>query len=424
MQEPDWETCSEQRRIQGFMRELFLWETPLRVKIGGATEVAEIVDLIEPEDQAQSGLRHLTLRVACSLPSGTWTICADDGRQKLRWTSAAIVQGDLATFEFPRALEIQTEARSQVSALGHDILSVFCQSGAITGPFIRAQTCAIRAFAKGCTRAWPHDLHLRRLERHNDRVVGHISAVRVGDGLIMITDVARNKPESGPTAKNFVGKAMADIAKFARDINPATRILIGWTPNHPLWRQFDRFLSEEGSANLLANFSTLYTRFTPASDEPHPAITLSPLASPSAHDHLSNMTEPAAVALALDLGVGEQFDVSNLAGALAQAGEIFDRYTFLVSRDKEPVAMALFPGLPSTWNLRKTCNCIWIFPFSGWSEQDRKDVYAAIQMTGEADNAPGVLEVTPIDGSAGFGKWLEWRMLNTDALMYFERWAA
>lgn len=418
----DWETCTDQRRIKGFMRELFLWETPLRVMVGVATEVAEIVDLIEPEEQSDPGPRRLKVRTPTRILADTWEVCAENERHKLRWTSTPIIEGDVATIAVPGSLDIQTLSCKPVKELGRDISSVFCQSGAITGPFIRAQRSEIRAFSNECSREWSNNLIIRRMEYHNDRVVGYISAVRVGDGLVMITDTARDRPENGPSAKNFIGRSMISIAEFAQKIDPGTRILISWAPNHPLWRDFDRFLKQQGSAKQLTNLSTLYTRFTPAPDQFRTAITLSPLPAQAAHNHFCHFAEPAAVALAKDWGVGEQFEFSKLSSLLAQAGATFDRKTYLVCRDNEPVAIALFPGLPPTWNLRKTCNCIWLFPFLGWCATDRMCAYPVIQMAPEASHAPGILEVAPMSGSAGIGKWLEWRMLGAGALMYFESW--
>ena len=420
-----WHRCTDRKQIHGILRELFLWDAPITVSLGAASHKGRIDDLDEPEDSSATSSRIIRLRHEVTIAPGSVVLSAQFGEDEIRWDAGLSVDEHLTTTPFPLGVEMRKVKKHVRAEPGDAVVSVFCRSGAITAPFIRAERAAIRTYARSWLRAWPMSLVTHRLERDADgRVVGHLCAVRMSDGLVMVTDVARTRLPNGTDAGPFMRDAIGGVVEFAGAIDPPVRIMIGWAPGHPLWAGFDGFISHAGSPFPTVAFSTLYTRFAEPTDISGGSNALSLLSAKDARELIEHLPQVGAKHLAEALGVGEPFANSRLAKELALASEPFERAAVLVRRENRSIALALFPGLPSTWNLRKTCSCVWLFPFNNWSADDRLDVYRTLRASNWVGGAPGVLEVTAVNGDPGAGKWLDWRIVEPAALSAFDGWAA
>lgn len=409
---------TEQRLIDGVMRELFLWSRV--IAIDGENYLFESIE--EPEEAFDAGRRALVLQ-GRPVPSDRAMCQSEHFEGHVSWRAHIETSEGRPLVFFPDKLIL--EENGLCPSMGQQVLSLFCRAGAITGQYIGANHRHLLEMMEAVNFPWENALVERFIEKSEECISGHLAAVRFLDNVWLVGDVARyvrsrngRDKDIAPSGQRFIGTSLTSLADRIGKVSDEPMFAICWRRGLKYWDMFETYLRGAGSEYLVKLFDTLYTRASARSERSFSeSITLLPIDDDGP---IPNRLDNEIKSL---LGIF-QFDLCTsplLGSALAAHGMQLSRQWLKLVMHQQAVGLAMVSGLPTSWNVRKTCNCTWVFPFFEWDMELRRAIYHALDNLVEA--SPGILEVgNPANGATGT-RWLRWCLFKKEGLNFFERWA-
>ncbi len=297
---------------------------------------------------ASSELRDTTLR---------FQISSAEAADRLKWLR-----------RLPSGSDVPT---SRTTATGADLIELFCQSGAFSSEYLRLNKAGALALQSGLSSGISESSWLHRwIERtHSGDARGHIGAVRIGDSLWHVGDLAGSPFSERKISDDFLPDFLTSFRDYCLVSSPCPRVILTWNDGHPYWKGYDEFLKQEGSRFVSASLKAFYTRMPKVlaaqSLEPDWEITEIQGSDHSLIDEMSQFLQGAGVmplARAFDFCV-ESFESPGLRSSIAEGKGSFDRRYLKMTRGDD-IRLAVLSRFPVGSSPHRTFDVPWILPLS------------------------------------------------------------
>lgn len=142
-----------------------------------------------------------------------------------------------------------------------DILSLFCQSGALSDSYIKDQKALSKELLRSLEKASLQEPWIFRWTNRGDsgKAKGYVSAIKSGDNTWSIIDIVSDR-YGEKLSKGFLDNFFIALADFSLTLTPCPLHFIGWVHGHPFFAKFQDFLASDGKQSVLAKCEMLYTR--------------------------------------------------------------------------------------------------------------------------------------------------------------------
>ncbi len=166
-------------------------------------------------------------------------------------------------FWLKKLANFQNSGTFTSSAVGSELMELFCESGASAAGFLRMQSPFAKAFDDGLASKinegeWMH----RWIERNESgEVRGHMSAIQIADNLWHMGDLAGMIPSERKLTAEFFPKFISSFKEFCLSSSPCPKILLGYNIGHPIWSEFDKYLRQQANDDETIIIQTKYHRF-------------------------------------------------------------------------------------------------------------------------------------------------------------------
>ncbi|MBY0515909.1 MAG: hypothetical protein K2P81_03300 [Bacteriovoracaceae bacterium] len=142
-----------------------------------------------------------------------------------------------------------------------DILSLFCQSGALSEQFIKDQKSLSKNMLKSLSSDSLSDSWLYRWTNRSEtgKAKGYVSAMKSGNNCWSIIDLVSDRFED-KVDKNFVPSFFESIMDYALSLPTCPKHFAAWVSGHAFFKSFTHYLENEGASYCLGKSRMLYTR--------------------------------------------------------------------------------------------------------------------------------------------------------------------
>jgi hypothetical protein len=201
-----------------------------------------------------------------------------------------------------------------------DVLSLFCQSGALSDHYIKEQRALSKSTLKSIARSGHDESWMFRWTNRNDegKARGYIGAMKSGDNSWSIVDIVSDRHDE-KVDPDFLPQFFVAFMEFSLHLTPCPRHFLAWVQGHKFFEGFKTYLGEQGKSQLLASCRMHYTR-------------------------LSKQIQPASKNLFEEerLTASEFGRMASIRSALAEAGllEFAEVMDFTINNFGSPMLMA------------------------------------------------------------------------------------
>lgn len=141
------------------------------------------------------------------------------------------------------------------------ILSLFCQSGALSEKYVReqkllAKDTLARFEQGGISEPWIFNWTNRN---EQGGAKAYFSALKSGDNSWSLTDLVSDRYNEKMDSL-FVPSFFVAMKDFSLKNSPVPKSFIAWSQGHKFYQEFEKYLSDEGRPYLLGRCDMLYTR--------------------------------------------------------------------------------------------------------------------------------------------------------------------
>jgi hypothetical protein len=373
---------------------------------------------------------HL-LPVGCGVQIENSTLVAEVVAFEKNYYHFQFIEGtsEDRVFWLKRLARFQNPGTVTSSAVGKELIDLFCESGALASGFLRAQSNSADDMAEELSAESIHEPWIHRWIEKTDegKNRGHISAVRIADNTWMLADLAGSSIENQKLSKEFVPEFFTSFMEFSLSTNPCPRILLSWNSGHKYWVDFETHL--RGTRFVQGMVSTRYFRFQkndPLDDHAGEVFQI----KAGDHDFIENILSRSSlgssksILQALDFAI-DRFGSPDLRRVIRKYEKAFDReyLRIVVGKSEWLAVLSSFP-LGSSFN--RTPDVAWLFRLT--TESNEVDLRTALTSLRRHSirrgvSIPGCLEVigeSESSKSAGL-KTMTWSLVHPEALRWFKK---
>lgn len=255
---------------------------------------------------------------------------------------------------------------SSDSALGEELLSIFCESGAFRENYINNNKPYRKEFEKGLYARDEDSGYLHRwINRTQDgELKGHVSAIRLGDNCWLIGDLAGGMKKGLKVDHDLVRKFTSCFREFSLAHSPCLLQFALWKKGHPLWKQFEKKLKTENNKNVISLLNSGLSRINKLESFPDiSSVDWEPIL-PTDYKKIKKIEKKLS-----DLGLydfASVFDFSynrfgspNLTSVILKAKEIFRRQYILINH-QELTFFVIFSKYPLGKNSNRIIDAAWV----------------------------------------------------------------
>ena len=162
--------------------------------------------------------------------------------------------------------EVSANCSENISSTGtneDEILSLFCQSGALSESYIKSQKGMSKDFLSALELSSEEEPWLYRLTDTNsdsDRKA-FASAFQSGDNCWSIIDIVSDRyNEDAKMSKSFFPRFISSFKDFASSLSPCPLVLISWVEDHGYYRSFEKHILDKDFKHYMQSCNMHYTR--------------------------------------------------------------------------------------------------------------------------------------------------------------------
>ena len=318
------------------------------------------------------------------------------------------------------------------TAIGFDLVSLFCQSGALSIKYIQNQRGRLPDISKQLSlesgkEGWVH----RWLERTPDGAVrGHIGAVMMGDNLWHLGEIAGSPVKNSRVSPTFMPRFFRYMREYALSCTPCPKLVIAWNQKHRYWSEFQHYLDGPGKDSVRSGFNANYFRTDPKQINLTGAISRISVTEITSEDYnaiekiIESCPHQTWSEFLMSLGFSvDGFGSPGLQKLFSFSGSAFRRKYFALQSDSCEV-LAIVSTFPANSSFNRTFDVAWIFPISkqAISESQRNGIIEKL-LSFSATNGfsiPGVLIPEGVISPLSTTKSMRWTIVHPQALAFFD----
>ncbi len=168
--------------------------------------------------------------------------------------------------------EVSYYSKKEVDTVGlgeNEILSLFCQSGALSDSYIKSQKLLSDDFQKTFKETSGNEPWIYRAvdTKNQSQKKAYASSIQCGDNCWSIVDIVSDRyNENGKMSRDFFPRFICSFADYLKSLEPCPKVLISWAKGHPYYKKFE---SQLESQNIISKVTMQYTRNSEQSIQSH-----------------------------------------------------------------------------------------------------------------------------------------------------------
>jgi hypothetical protein len=248
-----------------------------------------------------------------------------------------------------------------------DVLSLFCQSGALSDNFIKEQRTLSKQTLKSMARSGNDESWMFRWTNRSaeGKARGYVSSMKSGDNSWSLVDAVSDRHDE-KIDPEFLPQFFVAFMEFSLHLTPCPRHFQAWVQGHKFFDGFERYLEGEGKAFVLGKCRMHYTRL---SNQVHRAagmlfeerrvrsVDFSLIYEIRNQLAQANLLEFAEV---MDFNINS-FSSPSLAGEFRKAHLPFNRESWAFYRDGKIVCLCVLTLVPEGLNPGRWVDSIYLF---------------------------------------------------------------
>ena len=319
------------------------------------------------------------------------------------------------------------------TAISAELVNLFCESGALSSAFIKNQPKYSTVLESDLSSESNYQMLIHRwIERSKKgEIQGHSSAVRLGNNLWFLGDIAGSPLHELKITPSFLPNFFRSFREFAISQAPCPKFLLSWNLGHPYWEMFSEYVHGDGKKYVQASVVADYHRYEDSNIVAHDE-SLAPkfiLIRADGYSDINSICEQLEnndtrlFAQSLDFNVDQFGSPAIHAIADKMKASFWREYSVLSYSGAK--WLVVFSSFPTGISVNRTTDVAWAFPCVGndISILQSPKALAAVRHYGftRGFNIPGLLEVVNNAQLASNGtKRMQWVIAHPQVMKWFE----